>query len=77
MNPRIPTESDFPPGTQFMILEFDVPLARIPQGGHSNWFNWYGGVPQPYDVNRLRVDNNWPADSFEEWATLIANSLPS
>ncbi len=70
---RLPTVSDFPPGTEFMIKEFDVPLARLPNG---TWFNWYGGKPRQYDVRFLKVDNNWRADSFEEWVGLIEDSLP-
>jgi hypothetical protein len=33
----VPTREDFPPGTTFLIKEFDVPLARVPGQG---WFNW-------------------------------------
>ena len=55
-----------------MIKEFDVPLVRVPGRG---WFNWFGGMPRPYDVSFLRVDNNWPAESFEEWAGVVAASL--
>ena len=69
---RLPTVLDFPPGTEFVIKEFDVPLALVPGKG---WFNWYGGLPQQYDVRGLRVDNNWPADSFEQWVEIIEASL--
>ena len=69
---RLPKSSDFPPGTQFVIKEFDVPLACVPGRG---WFNWYGGQPRPYDVSFLRVDNNWPAESFEEWVGVVKASL--
>jgi hypothetical protein len=75
---KIPEQSDFPPGTEFVIYEFDVPLARVPQGAAGEaraWFNWYGGKPRPYAVERLKVDNNWPADSFEQWAALVKASL--
>lgn len=72
--PALPTAADFPPGTQFMILEFDVPLARVPGEGRCEWFNWYGGRPRPYPVERLRVDNNWLASSFEEWVALVQAS---
>jgi hypothetical protein len=71
-NSQLPKSSDFPPGTEFVIKEFDVPLVRIP--GHG-WFNWYGGEPRPYDPGYLRVDNNWPARSFEEWRELVESSL--
>jgi len=64
--------SDFPPGTEFVIKEFDVPLVRVPGQG---WFNWFGGTPNPYDARSLRVDNNWPAESFEEWVGVVKASL--
>jgi hypothetical protein len=68
----LPDASDFPSGTAFVIKEFDVPLVRLPDGG---WFNWFGGTPRPYDVTALHVDNNWPADSFEEWVGIVEKSL--
>lgn len=72
-NSRLPKSSDFPSGTEFVIKEFDVPLVKIPGRG---WFNWFGGAPRPYDVSSLRVDNNWPAESFEEWLRVVVESLP-
>ena len=72
-DPRLPKYADFPPGTEFVIKEFDVPLARVPGRG---WFNWFGGAPRPYDPGRLRVDNNWPAESFEDWVRVVEESLP-
>ncbi len=69
---RGPTASDFPPGTEFFIKEFDVPLALVPGEG---WFNWFGGVPRAYDSSSLRVDNNWPAGSFKEWRAVVHASL--
>jgi hypothetical protein len=69
---RLPKSSDFPDGTEFVVKEFDVPLARVPGQG---WFNWFGGEPRPYDERRLRVDNNWPAESFEEWLRVVEESL--
>ncbi len=66
-NSQLPQYSDFPPGTEFVIKEFDVPLARVPGQG---WLNWFGGAPRPYDESALRVDNNWPA-SFEEWIEIV------
>jgi hypothetical protein len=69
---QAPRASDFPPGTRFVIKEFDVPLAYVPGKG---WFNWFGGSPKPYDDTRLRVDNNWPAESFEEWVAVIRDTL--
>lgn len=69
---RLPRMSDFPPGTAFVIKEFDVPLVQIPGEG---WFNWFGGTPRPYNVSMLKVDNNWPAGSFEEWAGLVEASM--
>ena len=69
---QAPRASDFPSGTRFVIKEFDVPLAYVPGKG---WFNWFGGSPKPYDDTRLRVDNNWPAESFEEWIAVIRDTL--
>ena len=73
-NFQLPKSSDFPPGTEFLIKEFDVPLVRIPNQG---WFNWFGGTPYPFDPSCLGVDNNWPAESFEEWIRVVENSLKS
>ena len=74
MSDKLPKPSHFPPCTQFVIKEFDVPLVQIPAGG---WFNWFGGTPKPYDPRSLRVDNNWPATSFEEWVAVVAASISS
>jgi len=71
-NAALPKASDFPAGTTFVIKEFDVPLAYVPGQG---WVNWFGGMPRPYDPNSLKVDNNWLADSFEEWVGIIEASL--
>jgi len=76
ITPRIPAEADFPAGTEFMVCESSVPLARVPQDGKAIWVNWFGGVPRHFDVTWLRVDNNQPAESFEAWAMLVADSLP-
>ncbi|MFA6560683.1 MAG: hypothetical protein WCV00_02100 [Verrucomicrobiia bacterium] len=69
---RLPTAADFPPDSEFVIKEFGVPLVCIPGKG---WFNWFGGSPKPYDVRFLKVDNNWNADSFEEWVAIVKDSL--
>jgi hypothetical protein len=71
-NPWLPLRTDLPPGTEFVIKEFDVPLAWVPGRG---WFNWFGGTPRPYDAGYLRVDNNWPAESFEEWVGVVEASM--
>jgi hypothetical protein len=71
---RPPKITDFPPGTEFVIKELDVPLAWIPGPGQG-WFNWFGGTPYRYDVTALRVDNNWRAESFEEWVGLVKASM--
>lgn len=71
-DPRLPKASDFPPGTAFVIKEFDTPLAQVPGQG---WICWWGGAPRPYDPRSLKVDNNWLADSFEEWVGIVAESL--
>ena len=68
----LPQASDFPPGTEFVIKEFDVPLVWVP---HQGWFIWYGGTPRPYDPTHLKIDNNWPADSFEQWVGIVEASL--
>jgi hypothetical protein len=71
-NSRLPKISDFPPGTEFVIKEFVVPLARLPNG---EWFNWFGGAPRSFDASFLRIDNNWTAESFEEWAAVVEASI--
>jgi hypothetical protein len=71
----IPERADFPPGTAFVIKEFDVPLARLPRGDLCEWFNWFGGTPRPYAADHLKPGNNWPAATFEEWAALVKASL--
>lgn len=68
---RVPQPSEFPAGTEFVIKEWAVPLAHIP----PRWINWFGGIPRPYDPQWLKVDNHWPAESFEEWAAVIAASI--
>jgi hypothetical protein len=73
---RVPRVEEFPPGTRFVIKDFDVPLACVPTRTGVAWVNWYGGAARPYDASRLRVGNNWPAGSFDEWAALVAASLP-
>jgi hypothetical protein len=71
-NDKLPKRSDFPSAAEFVIKEFDVPLVRYPDGG---WFNWFGGTPRAYNASSLRVDNNWPAESFEEWVGIVAASM--
>lgn len=68
----LPRQEDFPPGSFFAIKEFDVPLVNIPGKG---WFNWYGGTPRSYDPTGLKPDNNWRAESFDEWVAVIAAAL--
>jgi len=76
-DPRLPKASDFPPGTAFVINEFDVPLVSIPDSDNKTvtWFNWYGGVPRVYDPSYLQQGNSWDADSFEEWVGIVKESL--
>ena len=69
---QLPKRADFPSGAEFVIKEFSVPLVQVPGEG---WFNWFGGVPRPYDASSLRVDNCWAAQSFEEWVGVIAESM--
>lgn len=73
--PRVPLKSDFPVGTIFLIKEFDVPLAKIPSEKYSSYVNWYGGIPRSYDAGGLKIDNNWPAESFEAWCNLVEISI--
>jgi hypothetical protein len=71
--PRLPVATDFPPGTEFVIYEFDRPLANVPGKG---WFTWWGGVARPFNpVGRLKPDNNWNAGTFEEWISVIAATM--
>lgn len=72
---RPPSITDFPANTEFIIKEFDVPLSRTWVDGQAQWRNWFGGTPTPYDVKWLKVDNNWPARSFDEWVALVADSI--
>ncbi len=69
---RLPRASDFPPGTKFVISEFDVPLVWVP---HEGWFNWYGGVPSRYERTPGYGLTEWPAESFEEWVGIVEASL--
>lgn len=71
----LPQLSDFPTGTEFIVKDFDVPLAKIPDQGSVIWVNWYSGTPRPYDPNLLSIDNNWSAESFESWVALVKASL--
>lgn len=68
---QLPKRSDFPSAAEFVIKEFDVPLVRFSDG---RWFNWFGGTPQPYNASSLRVDNNWPAATLEDWVEIVAAS---
>ena len=69
--PHLPKFTDFAPGTEFVIKEFDVPLVRTPEG---RWWNWFSGSPSSYSSKSLRVDNNWPAESFEAWLDVVRAS---
>ena len=72
-SPRLPTLADFPLGTEFVVYEFDTPLAQVPGLG---WVCWWGGVQRKFDPRgRLKPDNNWTADSFEQWVGLISDTL--
>lgn len=74
---NLPKETDFPVGTEFYILDWDIPLSKQPDGNGKivSYFNWYGGKSHPFPVEDLKIDNNWPAESFEEWLNLIRTSL--
>ena len=71
-NPRLPTASDFPAGTEFVICDFDVPLVFFP---HEGWFNWFGGVPRTFDTSGLKPGDNRAARSFDEWVAIVEGSL--
>ena len=72
--PRLPVAADFPPGTRFVIYEFDSPYASVPGQG---WFSWWGGVPRPSDMphRQFKSGNNWNADSFEQWLAIIKETM--
>ncbi|MGI2170451.1 hypothetical protein ACROAE_09675 [Shewanella sp. MF05960] len=72
----LPKESDFPLGTEFYIFEWDVPLSKEPDenGETVSYFNWFGSKRQAYPIDRLKIDNNWPADSFEHWLEIVKDS---
>jgi len=76
-DPRLPKASDFPPGTAFVINEFDVPLVSVPNTDNKtvSWFSWYGGKPVAYDPSYLKQGNSWDADSFEKWLEIVEDSL--
>jgi hypothetical protein len=69
---RLPSADDFPAGTEFVIHEFDSPLANVPGRG---WESWWGGWGKPYDPRPLKPGNNWLAESFDEWLCVVAATL--
>ncbi|ODC02922.1 hypothetical protein BFW38_04500 [Terasakiispira papahanaumokuakeensis] len=73
----MPQEEDFPKGTAFYIFEWDVPLSKEPNadGQTVSYFNWFGGEKKPYPIERLKIDNHWPADSYAQWIKVIEASL--
>lgn len=73
--PRVPKLSEFPAGTEFIVKESHVPLARIPGDGNCIWVSWYGGKARPFDVAWLKIDNNWSVKSFDSWAKVVKASL--
>lgn len=73
--PYVPAESDFVQGTEFLVFEFRCPLSKSPTGDSVSYVAWYGGLPSRLDPKYLKVDNNWPADSFESWAALVESSI--
>lgn len=68
---RIPVESDFPEGTEFIVREFDVPITYYPPQG---WHNWFGGTPSEYDATRLTVTNHDKV-LFDEWIKVVEESI--
>lgn len=73
----LPKESDFPPRAEFYIFEWDVPLSKEPTGDGKAvcYYNWYGGKRRSYPIERLKLGNNWPAESFDHWLEVIRESL--
>ncbi len=76
-NVALPKQSDFPKGTEFYIYEWDVPISKEPNedGKTVSYYNWLGGSKRTFPIESLKIDNNWPADSFEEWINLIRESI--
>ncbi|MCL1090971.1 hypothetical protein L2744_15455 [Shewanella profunda] len=74
---ELPKRSDFPTGTEFYIFEWDLPLSKEPSidGKSVSYFNWYGGTKRPYPAERLKIDNNWRAESYDEWVSIIEQSI--
>ena len=70
--PRLPTADEFPAGTEFIVYEFDSPLANVPGRG---WESWWGGWGKPYNPRSLKPGNNWLADSFEQWLEVVAATI--
>ncbi|MCE9658156.1 MAG: hypothetical protein K8R60_06315 [Burkholderiales bacterium] len=68
----LPTADAFPPGTEFIIYEFDSPLANVPGRG---WESWWGGWGKPYDPRPLKPGNNWLADSFAQWLEVVEETM--
>ena len=74
---KLPNVTDFPSGTKFYIFEWDIPLSKEPNGDGKtvSYFNWYGAKKRPYPVEKLTLDNNWPADSYEQWVKIVEKSI--
>lgn len=73
----LPKESEFPLGTEFYIVEWDVSLSKEPNSDSKtvSYSNWYGGKRRPYPIERLKPGSNWLAESFEHWLKVIRDSL--
>ena len=76
INNGLPKESDFPEGTRFLIKDWDIPLSTGSyKGNKALYTSWYGGIPHPHPSETLKIDNNWPADSYTHWLEIIEKSM--
>jgi hypothetical protein len=71
----IPNPTDFPPGTQFLVTEFGVPLSVSPSGITTMWYN--GRANRWYDYfESSQPKNEAPKDiTYEEFIAIIEKSV--
>ena len=70
---KLPIESDFSRSTEFYIYDWDIPLTKETNndGIGVQYFNWLDGTKKPFPIESLKIDNNWPAESFNQWVSNI------